>query len=183
MYLFKTNNTIQTYTYPVLRIACCIIILIITFLLIIKPDYTYGTFGEIIIRIIALLIVVLSLVGICISINEIILLNDRRTKASINIQEAANQGEFYSVNKIISCLESNDCIELIAILDDQLISIGAASDTKPGSNRFFDKEYFVNDTYYQNIEEIKTTLINFSDNNNLYIILIDGLSPSNFKLP
>ena len=50
----------------------------------------------------------------------------------INIENARTYSEIYSVDCVLSLLEKNDIIEILIASGDQIIKLGASSDSHPG---------------------------------------------------
>ena len=109
-----------------------------------------------------------------------VLLNERRTKANIDAKVVAEYGKYCSVDYILSLLESNDIIDILIISNNQLIRLGASADSRPGSSKFFDKNFYINDRDNVTIEDLKETINTYSVNGKVCVVAIDDVSPSSY---
>lgn len=174
--LFRCNKNIRTYKIPVIKIVlCCLLVA-----LLISRNYFIhinSSFWNTIIGIVCFQMVILSILCIYLSVGEIILLNEHKNDAQININNAMTHCKTHSVDYILSLLERNDIIEISILSDDQIIKLGASSDSHPGSSYFFDKNYYVNNKNNITIKELREVINNYSTNGKICVIAIDGASP------
>ena len=104
--MFKCDDTLTSYTHPVLKIlfCCVLIVLIINRRELINIDNPYF---DGLLTVLSLILGILSVLRIYISGAEMFLLYERRTEAKINIKKLKKQSRNYSVEYIISLLETN----------------------------------------------------------------------------
>jgi hypothetical protein len=83
----------------------------------------------------------------------------------------------YTVEEIISMVEKNDIIEIQIITNNNVVEFGSSSDCKVGSSKFFDKLYHVGKYEFADIHDFKTSLLAYSVDNEISVVMIDGIRP------
>lgn len=182
---FELDENIKSYTPPVLKAALSVLSIVLLFLSFpltrhISENYP---FVDIVIKIVNVAILYISVLRIYISFGEILALAERREKtkkAAMNPKVAAKKGKCASVNGIISLLDSNDIIEFLIVADEKIIELGATSDSKQGSAKFFNKKFYLGDNEDISIEGLREALEKRSKNGKICILEIDGVSPDNY---
>lgn len=186
MKLFEMDENIKSYTTPILKIVFSTILIAILFIPIIFPELSISTgnfFWDTIVKTVTVSIFILLVLRIYISFGEILALAERREKAkkaAMNPKVAAKKGKCASVNSIISLLDSNDIIEFLIVADEKIIELGATSDSKQGSAKFFNKKFYLGDNEDISIEGLREALEKDSKNGKICILEIDGVSPDNY---
>ena len=177
MKLLKCNEKISSYKLPIIKVISCslLIVLIISLNSILPID---NHFWNELKNIVAAIVVALSVLCIYISFCEMLLLSERRELAKVEIKKAMKSSKFCSVDRILSLLEANDIIEILIISNQQIIKLGASSDSHPWSSQFFDKKYYIDDFDCIEIEEIKEKLNSYSVDAKVQVVTIDGISPN-----
>ncbi len=173
--IFKCSEKIRSYTYPVIKIVLCILLIIF----LINRNHFFviqSSFWEIVVRIICFQIIILAVLCIYISAAEMILLRERRATAAVS---DLPEGKDYRIDDLVSLLESNDIIEITAAMDDKVIRFGASSDCRPGDAHFFDKSYYIDDKADIGIDEVKQALKRCTDNDLIRVLTIDDIPVSN----
>ena len=173
--IFKCSEKIRSYTYPVIKIVLCILLIIF---LINRNHFfvIHSSVWKIVVGIICFQIVILAVLCIYISAAEMILLHERRAAAAVS---ALPEGRDYRVDDLVSLLESNDIIEITAAADGKVIRFGASSDCRPGDAHFFDKTYYIDDKADIGIDEVKQALKRCTDNDLIRVLTIDDILVSN----
>lgn len=182
---FQEDENIKSYTPPVLKAVLSVlsIVLIVLSFPLMRYISTNNIALSIIIKIASVAIELLSVLRIYISFGEILALAERREKAkkaAMNPKVAAKKGKCASVNSIISLLDSNDIIEFLIVADEKIIELGATSDSKQGSAKFFNKKFYLGDNEDISIEGLREALEKDSKNGKICILEIDGVSPDNY---
>lgn len=172
--VFRCNENIKSYRYPVWKIVLCMafIVLLTGRNYIVSID---NTVLNVFVKIVCFGFVITSVLCIYISVAEIILLHERREKASINAKTITAYSKDYSVDDILSLLMMNDIIEITIVSDNQIFKVGASSDCRPDSSRFFDKRYYINTTDYETIDNLKEVIFSNCKDGKLCVIAIDGV--------
>lgn len=95
-----------------------------------------------------------------------------------NTHESVIANEKYSlmhIDDILSRIDSNDIIEYQILTDSGTILIGASSDNRYGSNKFFDKKYYCDKQEFDSIDELSNALSKYLVNDYLQVLSIDGI--------
>ena len=95
-----------------------------------------------------------------------------------NTHESVIANEKYSlihIDDILSQIDSNDIIEYQILTDSGTILIGASSDNRYGSNKFFDKKYYCDKQEFDSIDELSNALSKYLVNDYLQVLSIDGI--------
>ena len=90
------------------------------------------------------------------------------------------------LNKAVfkKCFLSSRPQAFLIISNKQVIKLGATSDSHPGNSMFFDKCYYIDNQNDITIENLKNRIIDYSINNKICVIAIDGIPPiSSNKTP
>ena len=182
---FEIDENIKSYTPPVLKAVLSVlsIVLLVLSFPITRHISENHPFVGIVIRIVNVAILLISVLRIYLSFGEVLLLAERREKAkkaAMNPKVAAKKGKCASVNSIISLLDSNDIIEFLIVADEKIIELGATSDSKQGSAKFFNKKFYLGDNEDISIEGLREALEKDSKNGKICILEIDGVSPDNY---
>ncbi len=173
--IFKCSGKIRSYTYPVIKIVLCVLLIIF---LVNRNHFfvIHSSVWEIVVRNICFQIVILAVLCIYISTAEMVLLRERRAAAAVS---ALPEGRDYRIDDLVSLLGSNDIIEITAATDDKVIRFGASSDCRPGDAHFFDKTYYIDDKADIGIDEVKKALKRCADNDLIHVLTIDDIPVSN----
>ena len=183
---FEIDENIKSYKTPILKIVFFTILIAILFIPIMFPELSISTgnfFWDAIVKTVKVLIFILLVLHIYLSFGEMLLLAERREeakKANLNTKAAATKGKNVSVDSIISLLESNDIIEIWIVANNQNIKLGASSDSKQGSSKFFDKAFYIGDNDNVTIEDLRKTLDNYAVEGKVCVFEIDGVSPNSY---
>ena len=160
MRLFKCNDAIKTYKYPIFKIVLSNVLIA----LMVCNGYIFpinNNVWKIFVRVICTLIAVLCVLCVYISCAEIILLCERKRMANIDVVSANKKAKECQIDFVLSLLESNDIIEIAIVANNQIIEFGTSSNSLNGSSCLFDKKYYVDGKEYVTIEDVKTTIDNY----------------------
>ncbi len=177
--MFKCDDTLTSYIHPFFKIlfCCVLIVLIVNRRELINIDNPYF---DGLLTVLSLILGILSVLRIYISCAEMFLLYERRTEAKINIKKLKKQSRNYSIEYIISLLETNDIIDILIVYKNQIIRVEASSENFPSSSKFVNKKYAI-DKHFVTLEEIKEKLNTFNVNDRICVISIDDLPPTNHE--
>ena len=92
-------------------------------------------------------------------------------------KKAKKTGKQYSLENIMKMLRENDILEFEVKTLTGVITIGASSDCEPGSFKFFDKAYYIEDEEFA-IEQEKEFLEKLSymcGGESITVLSIDGV--------
>ncbi len=173
MNCFQVNSHLKSYTYPLVKIIIFISIIIIA----IYRDKFFtlnNSLMEFIAGIICLCIVVGCILCIYISFAELILTHENREKVKADIATIAKSGTEISIREIMSLVLSNDIIELHVLVNEKIVEIGSSSDCDPGSSKFFDKKFFIDEKEFETGDEFENELKTLANQKKFNIISIDG---------
>ena len=173
-YLFNmrsANDELTSYRYPIIKI----LFFAVFWCMLTLRGYVFN-YDTTVKKIIDYVIVsgFIPLVGICsiIAFAEMILVyENKETEKKLKRKKAYDM----PVDKIVSLAEENDIIEFMIAADDKKIKIGASSDYE--YNKFFDKRFYIEKQEYENIDEFREKVQEFSDNGTIKVVSIDGVSP------
>lgn len=168
----KCNDDIKSYKYPILKIFIFAIVIII----LINRNIFFSIDNVVlkfIIAIVSAALVIICILSIYISFNEIILLYEKRQEANIDINQMLTRAKKVSVNDIITLLKNNDIVEIKAISNNSIIKIGVSSDCCVDSFEFFDKIYYVNDNEFKTVEEVQRYILENISTQSMLVIFME----------
>lgn len=175
MNIFKVNNEIKSYTYPVMKTFICITI--IAMLINRGKIFSFSSgMGDLILTALSFVLVSACLLCMCISLVEISNLYERRVEAKRDVEKLRTKK--YAVDDIVAMAEQEDILEIEIKFDGKIVKVGSSSDSCPGRSDFFDKAYFSNDgklEEMESIEEFRERLEVYSTEGVLEVFSIDGL--------
>jgi hypothetical protein len=178
--IFSCNDNLTTYTYPLVKILVCVVLIIL-------PIYRghFINLDNIIFNAImggvSFVVGIAGVLCVYISIAEIILINEKKTKASIVLKDAIKLSKEYSIDEIIFLVEKNDIIEIQVLSNNRIVEVGSSSDSKQGSSKFFDKRYYIDKKEICDLEDFKASLLLHSINEKVIVFSIDGIHPKRKK--
>jgi len=177
MNVFKINKKPNTVRTPVLKIVFSLSIILVC----ITRSYVIQFSNEIVNIAVTLACVLLTIMGVLvvyISLAEIIYVVDYHWLLNIKAQGVSkDKTKNYTTDEIIEMIEKNDIIDILIKSNGRVVSIGSCSDCKISDNTFFDKQYYIDETTYSNIDEFRTALASTNNNDEtISVISIDGIS-------
>lgn len=170
MKLFEPNLNSSSYTIPIIK-------LIVSVLIIIACVFRKSIFGfenkslGVIVSVAAFLLTIVCIVIAYISCCEIYATYEN-THESIIVND---KYRLMHIDDILSQIESNDIIEYQILTDSGTLLIGASSDNRYGSNKFYDKKYYCDKQEFDSIDELSNALSNYLVNDYLQVLSIDGV--------
>lgn len=171
---FCIDDTLMTYTYPIVKVLACVVILI---LVINRNFHIKDTIWHFIVEAICIGISIASIHCISISVGEMIIVSDNRSDASGKPSKKSKEPILYPIDKIVSLVKDNDIIEIQISKNGKVIEVGASSDSEAGSSKLFDKLYYIKKKEFENLDDFRKALSLYSDNGQISVISIDGVSP------
>lgn len=172
MRFLKCDKNANSYVYSIMRIIVCVITIVITTIVRIPSN---SHLFEIVFRIVDAIITIIAIFALYLSAAEISFVRER-----INTKGKHCNDSFvkeYKFDDVILLIEKNDIIDIRIVNHGDIIKVGSYSDSKPGSSVFFDKGYYIDNTDYISIDDFKKKLRQYCENEKLFIVDIDGMSP------
>ena len=170
MKLFEPNLNSTSYTIPIIKLV--ISVAIITACVFRNSIFhVENKLLGIIFSSVAFVFTIVCVVIVYVSCCEIYAIFE-------NTHESVIANEKYSlvhVDDILSQIDSNDIIEYQILTDSGTILIGASSDNRCGSNKFFDKKYYCDKQEFDSIDELSNALSKYLVNDYLKVLSIDGI--------
>ena len=168
MRFFKCDSKQRSYSYSIIRLIICVVIIF----LLIGSFYVNLINEQVLFRILRTIIGGIAILGIYISIAELIYVRENLEMYKLDLQ--SKKAKPFAIDDILSLLINNDIVEIDAIYNDKLFKFGASSNCKQRDTKFYDKEYYVNDKSFKSIVSFQEELIKYSMDNKIYILAIDG---------
>mgnify|MGYP004502156411 FL=1 len=176
MKFFRVNGNINSYWLPILKIVISIILIVIV-LCLNSHFRDEKTITRVVAGAICVVLIIGSVLCIYLSVAEVLIAHDNRTKNVKDIDAIVEKSRLYSTEEIVSIVNDNDIIALRIISNGEIIEIGASADNKPGSSVFFDKLYYIGDREFEHIGDFEKNLQALSDNGKVVVISIDDCPP------
>mgnify|MGYP000006699218 CR=1 FL=1 len=170
--IFEADDTLESYKAPILKMIISIIIIILVLISgrLINID---NRVIDIITRLMGAQIIILCILRVYISWSEFSMVQDNRDKKNANYQKFLKMAINISLEKTLSIIFDNDIIGFEILYNEKIINIGASSDSNNGSSKFFDKHYFINDNEFEDFEEFKLKIMEYSTNDMILVARID----------
>lgn len=176
MDIFHVNEDLKSYTYPIVKLLICILLIV---LIICRGQiiHTDSVTVETIIGVLCTTVAILCIYCVYISVYEIFQIHENRSDISAISNYAIIDSSTYTIDDVVNIVKANDIIEIQIIVNDRIDVIGSSSNCKVGSSKFFDKRYFIDENEFISVQDFKDSLLSYSDNGKLSVILIDGIKP------
>ena len=174
MKIFHFDDNLKTYTYPGVKI---VILTLIIFGLINRGYTIDNKIVYIIMEVLCVIVVIVCIYCISISVLELFQVHENRTKTDNISAKAIAKSAMYSIDEIVSMTKNNDIIAIEIVSGSKRVEIGSSSDCKAGSSKFFDKRFYVDKKEFTRVEDFQDAIQLYSDNGQITIISIDGVSP------
>lgn len=174
---FCIDDTLMTYTYPIVKILACVVILILDTN---RNFHIKDTIWDFIISVICGGISIASIHCISISLGEMIIVSDNRSDANGKPSKKGKEPILYPIDKIVSLVKDNDIIEIQINHNGKAIEVGASSDSEAGNSKLFNKLYYIKKKEFENLDDFRKALSLYSDNGHISVISIDGVSPKRY---
>ena len=172
--LFRVDDAMSTYTYPLMKIVICIAIIP---LLIFRDHFIHieQLIGEIIFGVVCVELGIACILCIEISFAQLLVVHDNRSKNKKLTSKQIEEGEWIPIEKIVTLSRDNDIIEIKVVSKGVCINIGASSDNRPGDSIFFDKLYYIGNQEYDSLEVFMEELKKYSIDGQIPVVSIDGV--------
>ena len=177
---FKCNDSLRSYTYPVIKVVVCIAVILLDLAVSFHLHSDSQVF-DIIIRIVSACVILSCVFCIYISCAEMISVSENREKAKPISEAEMASGKWFSSDEIAAL--ARDChsiaIEIPADrTSNRRLEVGSKSDLKPGTSHFFNKCYYIGEKDYSDISEFKAALEPYqTDTKGIFVVKIDGGKP------
>ena len=178
MSLFTPRKDLKTPLFPIIKIIISIIIILLS---IIRKEF-YALFKidfEVIFNIfetiIFLIITVINIWIIYIAFIEIYYIYQNRAEIKEKALGKHLKGKRYLLDEIVFLFEKNDIIAIKIKANEEIMEIGSSSNCKAGSNKFFDKKFYIENIEFDNLETFIEKIKIYIQNGYLNVISIDGI--------
>jgi hypothetical protein len=168
MRIFKCDSTQKSYSYSIIRLIICVVIILLVI----------GSIGIDLInnvvwfRVLRTIILCIAILCIYISLAEIIYVRENLKVSKFDLR--GKKTEPFDIDDTISLLKNNDIIEIEAIYNNNLFKFGSSSDCKQRDAKFYDKEYYINNKSFKTIDSLKKELVKYCKDKKIFILTIDG---------
>lgn len=98
---------------------------------------------------------------------------DNKEKKNASFQKYSKIAIDIQLDRIFSMLEKEDIMCFDILYNEKIVYMGASSDSIPSN--FFDKRYYINNIEFEDFEEFKTKLAEYSVNNCIKVARIDDV--------
>lgn len=176
MKLFNLNTKATSYTYEIVKIAVSLAIIIVGINLkhIIPIQFeSLPLWVDILLRILAAQVVILSILCIYTSVGELCYVYANRSKKKKGEKVYTEKLPIETVIKLVS---ENDIVEVEACVGAGIIKIGASAESDYSSSKFKNKLFYIGDAEYETIELFIEALNAKFPDGSLPMSRIDGLS-------
>ena len=111
--------------------------------------------------------------GIFVASVEISFVHDTREKEQKKKTGRNAKTKPMNIGEVMDLLKSNDIIEISLLVDKKVMFIGTSSDYDRWTEKFFDKEYYIDDAVYTSAEELQNALYPYTTAGLLNVISIE----------
>lgn len=176
--IFRVDTSLKSYTYPIVKIAVflSLIILGINRNRIYQIHYNSNALEEIL-SILFAFFGIMSIFCIYIAVAELIYTAENRENMRKLSDAQLASGKLYPAKTIVSLVNSNDIIEIRIAFRGEPTVIGASSDCKAGSAKFYDKRFYIGKQEYEKVEDFAQALQSYSETKGVFVLSIDGIAP------
>lgn len=176
--IFRVDTSLKSYTYPIVKIAVFLFLIIlgINRNQIYQIHYNSSELEEIV-SILFAFAGIMSIFCICIAVAELVYTaENRENMKELSDVQLANK-KLYPIKAIVSMVNSNDIIEIRIAFRGEPIVIGASSDFKAGSAKFYDKRFYIGKQEYERVEDFSQALQSYSETKGVFVLSIDDIAP------
>ncbi len=176
MKLFNLNTKATSYTYEIVKIAVSLALIIVGINLkyIIPIQFeSLPLWVDILLRILAAQVVILSVLCIYTSVGELCYVYVNRSKKKKGEKVYTEKLPIETVIKLVS---ENDIVEVEACVGAGIIKIGASAESDYSSSRFENKLFYIGNAEYETIEPFIEALNAKFPDGSLPVSRVDGLS-------
>lgn len=176
IYFFHLDNTLNTYILPILKIVSCVAIILLLifrnrFIHVEQPNWKLIVGGA------SVIVGYVCIMCVYISLAEILVVYEKRLE---NQKSKNKECKWFPVDKVVSLASQNDIIEIQIVSGSSCIKVGSSSNLKPGDSVFFDKRYYIGNQEFEKSDQFHEELLKYSDDEEIPVITIDGVSPECF---
>ena len=178
---FKCNDLLESYTYPIIKIISCIVIIIIALSVSIFRDRIFPIDTILFRTIVSLFscgILIAGILCIYISCAEMVLISEKRLKKKLLLEAKTASGRAYPMEDLISLVRERHSIELLIAADrsrTNILAVGSKSDLKPGTSVFFNKTYYIEEHEYADESDFRTALLPYrTEDQTILVLSLDG---------
>ena len=176
MSLFRPRKNLKTPRFPIIKIIISIIIISLS----INRKLFYSLLKielEGILKILEMVIfLVVGIIGIWtiyMALVEIYYIYENRVDIKEKKAVHSLKTKKYSLDEVILMLKNNDIIEIKIKVGDEILKIGSSSNCKEGSNKFFDKKFYIENNEFDDLDTFLQQLKIYSKYESINVISID----------
>ena len=118
---------------------------------------------------------------VSISIIQLILFHERKTKTVVKKDEIDNQ-KWIECDKILELIKKNDILDVRINTIEGIKNIGSTSDNNLDSSVFFNKCYYIEEEIFDSYVLFSEKIIDLSVNQQICVLSIDGLPPQKINI-
>ena len=174
MKMFEVKTSSNSYFSPILKIAVCLVVVLICVFR--KRIFRVSNqSAEVIIAIASFIAGIVAVLCIYTSVAEIMYVRDNRERESFR-PPTLIECTVKTQDEVIQLLSNSDICEILAVNGNNIIRFGATSDCKNSDCDFFNKAYFIEESEYETIEEMRNALNEVFSDESIYVYSIDGIT-------
>ena len=177
---FKCNDSLHSYTYPVIKVVVCIAIILLD-MAVRFHLHSSSHVLDIIIGTVSASVLLACVFCIYISWGEMISVSENRAKAKPISEAEMASGKWFSSDEIAALAQNCHSIAFeipVGRARNRRFEIGSKSELKPGTSHFFNKCYYIGEKDYSDISEFKAALEPYqTDTKGIFVVKIDGGKP------
>ena len=172
MKLFEPQTNLKSYISSIIKIIIGVVLIV---LLICRKSFTYR-WANAIAAIFAFVLCCTAILIIYVSVAELFFTHSNRQKTNRSSM-CPSKSKYFDVEFIFNLTKENDIVEIKIYMNESVIEIGASSDCENGSNRFFDKRYYIGQEEYFVYSDFCEALRRKFPNGEICVLTIDGIFP------
>lgn len=170
--LFRVNDTLESYKYPVIKMIFSASLVSIMLYIVLNTNIENRILRNIVSSFSSILLV-LCVQCFIIAWSELGYIQESKEKKNASFQEYNKIAINIQLEKIFSMVKKEDIICFDILFNKKIVYIGASSDST--NSKFFDKRYYINDIEFEDFEEFKTKLAEYSVNGCIKVARIDDV--------
>ena len=170
MKLFKFNENLISFTYPIVKIVVCLFIIVLCFVIRLSIQYS-NKWIEFSSTLLCVIVTVTSILSLYVSICELFQTSWNRK----DIKRIHSDINYLTIEEVTKILTVNDIVEIEVRTNNHAIKIGASSECEYSSSVFRDKLFYIESLEYDTIESFATELIKLFPEGSIPVSKIDNL--------
>lgn len=173
--LFRVDDTLESYKYPAIKMIFSAFLASVILYVTLNTNIENRTLENIVSSFSSILLLICAQCFV-IAWSELGYVQDNKEKNNTSLQEYNNIAIDIQIEKIFSIVKKEDIISFVILFNEKIINIGTSSDST--NSKIFDKRYYINDFEFEDFEEFKSKLFEYSTNDMILVARIDEV-PAN----